>query len=90
VTKPTFVCQGCGAEQEHRVIRCEQCNKSLVFAAPTFVCKDCGADVYDALGLVRERCHPCQWVAALPDPVERAEVRQWLIEVGAIDAEPQG
>jgi hypothetical protein len=51
---------------------------------PTFVCKDCGVDVYDALGEVRERCHPCQWVAAIPDEAERAETRAWLIEIGAI------
>lgn len=52
---------------------------------PTFVCKDCGTPVYDALGDVRERCHPCQWVANIDDKVERAEVREWLIEVGAIN-----
>jgi hypothetical protein len=52
---------------------------------PTFVCKDCGANVYDAFGDVRERCYPCQWVADIPDDAERAKVRAWLIEVGAID-----
>jgi hypothetical protein len=89
VTEPTFVCKGCGAEQEHRLIRCEQCGKPLVFMAPTFVCQDCGADVYDMLDQVRERCHVCQWVADLPDPVERERALQWLIEVGIIDAAPQ-
>ena len=51
---------------------------------PTFVCKDCDADVYDALGEVRERCLTCGWIANLPDPVEREEVRAWLIETGAV------
>jgi hypothetical protein len=53
--------------------------------APTFVCKDCGAAVFDALGETRERCYPCQWVADIPDPTERAAIRAWLIEVGAIE-----
>jgi hypothetical protein len=57
---------------------------------PTFVCQDCGVEVYDALGQVRERCHVCQWVANVTDPAEREKCRQWLIEVGTIDAEPQG
>jgi hypothetical protein len=52
---------------------------------PTFVCQDCGADVYDALGAARERCYPCQWVADIVDEAERAEVRDWLIEVGVIE-----
>jgi len=52
---------------------------------PSFVCKDCGASVYDALGEDRERCHPCQWVADIPDEAERAKILAWLIEVGAID-----
>jgi hypothetical protein len=52
---------------------------------PTFVCKDCGTAVYDALGDVRERCYPCQWVANIPDDAERTKIREWLIEVGAID-----
>jgi hypothetical protein len=51
---------------------------------PTFICSDCRAAVFDALGEVRERCHPCQWVANIHDPKERAEIRAWLIEVGAI------
>lgn len=51
---------------------------------PTFVCKDCGVAVYDALGEVRERCCPCRWVADIADENERARVREWLIEVGAI------
>jgi hypothetical protein len=54
--------------------------------APTFVCKDCGVAVFDALGEKRERCYPCQWVAAIPDLAERAAVRAWLESVGAIDA----
>jgi hypothetical protein len=58
---------------------------------PTFVCKDCGAAVFDALGQVRERCYPCQWVANIPDVTERAEIRAWLIEAGAIDPpDPHG
>ena len=52
---------------------------------PTFVCRDCGAAVYDALGQARERCYPCQWVAAIPDEADRKKIRKWLIEVGAID-----
>jgi hypothetical protein len=52
---------------------------------PAFVCKDCGCAVYDALGGVRERCYPCQWVADIPGEAERAEVRAWLIEAGVID-----
>lgn len=53
---------------------------------PTFVCQDCGAPVFDALGEVRERCFPCQWLANLPDSVERAKIRAWLMEVGALDS----
>jgi hypothetical protein len=47
---------------------------------PTFVCKDCGCDVYDALGQVRERCLTCQWLADIPDPVEREKLREVLGE----------
>jgi hypothetical protein len=39
---------------------------------PTFVCKDCGAAVFDGLGEVRARCYPCQWVAIISDPADRA------------------
>ena len=53
---------------------------------PTFVCKDCGVPVFDALGEVRERCHPCQWVANISDPTQRADVRAWLESVGTIGA----
>jgi hypothetical protein len=53
-------------------------------AGPTFVCKDCGVPVFDALGEVRERCHPCQWVANISDPTERVAVRTWLIRASAI------
>jgi hypothetical protein len=52
---------------------------------PTFICRDCQAAVYDALGHVRERCWPCQWVANIPDLDERARVRRWLIELEVID-----
>jgi hypothetical protein len=45
---------------------------------PTFICKDCGAAVFDALGEVRERCYPCQWVAIISDPADRAAVRAWV------------
>jgi hypothetical protein len=45
---------------------------------PTFICKDCGVPVFDALGQVRERCMTCQWIANVPDPVEREEIRAWL------------
>jgi hypothetical protein len=56
-------------------------------STPTFVCKDCGVGVYDTLGVGegRDRCLPCQWVAAIVDPAERAAIRQWLIEVGSIE-----
>ena len=57
--------------------------------APTFVCKDCGVAVFDALGEKRERCYPCQWVAAIPDLAERAAIRAWLQSVGAIDTPPK-
>ena len=57
----------------------------LPAADPTFVCKDCGVPVFDALGEVRERCYPCQWVTNIPDPTERAAIRAWLEGVGAID-----
>lgn len=53
-------------------------------AHPTFTCKDCGCSVYDALGCVRERCRPCQWVADIPDPVERQKIKEWLTELGVI------
>jgi hypothetical protein len=56
---------------------------------PTFVCKDCGMPVYDALGHVRERCWPCQWVANLPDSTEREELRAWLTELGVLDEAPE-
>jgi hypothetical protein len=52
---------------------------------PTFICIDCGVPVYDALGEVRERCFPCQWVANLPDTVDRRKIKTWLIEIGVID-----
>jgi hypothetical protein len=55
---------------------------------PTFICKDCGVPVYDALDEIRERCFPCQWVANLPDTIDREEIRAWLIEIGAIDEHP--
>jgi hypothetical protein len=58
--------------------------------APTFVCKDCGVPVFDALGEVRERCHPCQWVANIPDPTERVAIHDWLVMVGAIDSVVRG
>jgi hypothetical protein len=45
---------------------------------PTFICKDCGAAVFDALGEVRERCYPCQWVAIISDLADRAAVRAWV------------
>lgn len=51
---------------------------------PTFTCADCGVAVYDAMGHVRERCWPCQWVRNIEDPVERAKVRQWLVELEVI------
>jgi hypothetical protein len=52
---------------------------------PTFVCRDCGMPVFDALGEVRERCHPCQWVANISDPAERADLRAKLERLGVID-----
>lgn len=54
---------------------------------PTFTCIDCGIAVYDALGHVRERCWPCQWVANIPEENERKQVRAWLVELKVIDAE---
>lgn len=52
---------------------------------PTFVCIDCHTAVYDALGHVRERCWPCQWVHNIEDIGERQRVRAWLIDLGVID-----
>jgi hypothetical protein len=48
---------------------------------PTFVCIDCNAPVYDALGLVRDRCLVCQWIADLVNPAEdRERLRAWFRE----------
>ena len=44
---------------------------------PTFICVDCQCPVYDALGVVRERCLICQWIADRPED-EREELRFWL------------
>jgi hypothetical protein len=54
-----------------------------------FDCADCGAHVY-AVGLVEppppgQRCVPCQWLANIPDPVEREQLRAYLIEIEVID-----
>jgi hypothetical protein len=54
-------------------------------STPTFICVDCHSPVYDALGHVRDRCWPCQWVHNIADPDERARVRRWLIELEVID-----
>jgi hypothetical protein len=45
---------------------------------PTFICKDCKSDVYDALGIVRERCLTCQWVADIKDKKDQKKLRQLL------------
>ena len=44
---------------------------------PTYVCKDCGAQVYDALGIVRERCLTCAWISDAPEK-DRARLRKFL------------
>jgi hypothetical protein len=45
---------------------------------PTYVCADCGCDVFDALGIVRERCLTCQWLADIPNEKERERLREVL------------
>ena len=45
---------------------------------PTYVCVDCKANVYDALGVVRERCLTCQWIEDLEIPGDRERLRAWL------------
>jgi hypothetical protein len=49
---------------------------------PTFVCVDCGYDVY-VFGYhspEQIRCSTCQWIADIPDPVERERLREFLGE----------
>jgi hypothetical protein len=44
---------------------------------PTYVCKDCGAQVYDTLGIKRERCLTCAWINDAPEK-DRARLREFL------------
>jgi hypothetical protein len=54
-----------------------------------FDCAECGVHVF-AMGLVEpappgQRCAHCQWLADIPDPVEREQLRARLIKIGALD-----
>jgi hypothetical protein len=45
---------------------------------PTFICKDCHSPVYDALGIVRDRCLTCQWVSDIKDKRAQKKLRDFL------------
>jgi hypothetical protein len=57
-----------------------------------FDCADCGVQVYGVragrAGGPGQRCGHCQWLADIPDPVEREQLRARLIEAGSLMAEP--
>jgi hypothetical protein len=52
-----------------------------------FVCVDCGCDVYrwDAAAIPAKpaRCATCQWLADVPDALDRERLRAWLASLEA-------
>jgi predicted amidophosphoribosyltransferase len=51
-------CAACGANQDHNLIRCEQCGKPLVFPT-SFTCPRCGAMSHDLNDIVNRYCGRC-------------------------------
>jgi hypothetical protein len=49
-----------------------------------FNCVDCGCEVYrwpaGAFPAQPARCATCQWIADIPDDVDRKRLRAWLAE----------
>jgi hypothetical protein len=45
-----------------------------------FICEDCGVQVYNAIEVMHRcgKCLTCQWLADLPDPLERELLRAML------------
>ena len=52
-----LICIACWAEQENRMIVCEQCNKPLVF--PAFTCPRCGKTSYNIHDAEERYCGNC-------------------------------
>ena len=53
----------------------------IVDDRPSFVCMDCAYDVFQFPATPLRnlpRCATCQWLADMPDAVNRERVRQWL------------
>lgn len=69
--EPVFVCAACGAVQQHRMIKCEQCGEPLVFPkfaerAPSFTCPRCGAESFNPNDIRERYCGHCH--AFVDDP----------------------
>jgi len=51
-----------------------------------FKCADCGCDVYrwaDVVSAQPARCATCQWLADVPDDLDRERLRAWLKDLDA-------
>lgn len=58
----------------------------IVDDQPSFTCMDCGCAVYQFPVVPPPdppRCLTCQWIANVPDAVDRGRVRRWLQDLEA-------
>jgi hypothetical protein len=68
------ICAACGANQDHNLIRCEQCGQPLVFPA-SFVCPRCGAESFNQGDIVNRYCGRCHvFIDDWPRPAPEAYI----------------